>query len=74
MKAILILIIPILTSCGKTEDTTGAVRCFSREEAINACMIKEMASTGVTSSYARQLCLPDYPYENCYDLNKELNR
>lgn len=67
MKFLFLFFLSTFISCGSPNSDT-AKRCYTREEAITACQVKEIAKLGVTLDTARTLCLPYYPYENCYTL------
>ena len=64
MKYLVILI--LLVSCGQPENNTN--RCYTKEEALNACIVDEISKTGVSSETANLICQPYYEAEFCYSL------
>lgn len=63
MKIIFLL---LLISCGKPD--AEFQQCYSREDAIRACMVDEMRSKQIPSEEARLICEPLYITEGCYYL------
>ena len=55
-----------LVSCGQPENNTK--RCYTKEEALNSCIIDEITKTNTDSETAKAICQPYYLAEMCYSL------
>lgn len=59
------LILIFFISCGKNPNST---RCYTREEALNYCILTRIAETSESSYLANIYCSPRYSIESCYRL------
>ena len=63
----ILLLIFLFISCGSP--MLNAKRCFTKEEAKNACIVDEITKTGVAYEIADIICSPYYQADMCYQLN-----
>lgn len=63
MKTLFLL---LLISCGERD--ADYKQCFTREDAIRACMVDEMRNKQIDDKQARLICEPLYLTEGCYYL------
>jgi hypothetical protein len=63
MKLIFLLFI---ISCGKNQD--GFIRCYTKEEALNHCIVTRIGQTGESSYLASIYCAPRFQAQACYSL------
>ena len=61
-----LLLIFLLASCG--ERNAEYKQCFTREDAIRACMVDEMRNKQIDDEQARLMCEPLYLTEGCHYL------
>ena len=61
-KAVIkVLALVLCVSCGEK-------RCYSKQEAMLACVAQEMSERQVDQQTAEMICKPSFQYEGCYSL------
>jgi hypothetical protein len=61
-----LLLLILLVSCGQNKE--GFIRCYTREEALNHCVVTRIGQTGESSYLANIYCAPRFQAQTCYSL------